>query len=65
MARVVQSICDSPAFVRQGLSVFKNIIPSFPRKREPRMSLRHEALDSGFRRSDGRLIYDAITLPFV
>ena len=36
----------------QGLSVFNNRIPSFPLSREPRASLRHETLDSGFRRND-------------
>ena len=36
----------------QGLSVFKNLLPSFPRKREPRAALQHETLDSGFRRND-------------
>ena len=37
---------------QQGISVFENLTPSFPRKREPRTSLQHETLDSGFRRND-------------
>ena len=36
----------------QGLSVFENLTPSFPRKREPRTSLQHETLDSGESRND-------------